>query len=58
MYPRTAAGLMTCYGAGLPFFRHGVIGDLLFTAAMFGAPVLFHALAGWLNRSSDHTAAA
>src|SRR6266567_5650023 len=48
MYPRTFAGLMTCYGAGLPFFRHAVAGDLLFTAVMFGAPVLLQALAGKL----------
>jgi hypothetical protein len=58
MYPRTLAGLMTCYAAGIPFFRHGVVGDLLFTTAMFGAPVLFHAVAGWLDKSGDHTAAA
>jgi hypothetical protein len=49
---------MTCFGAGIPFFRHGVVGDLLFTTAMFGAPVLFHAVAGWFDRSGDHTAAA
>lgn len=58
MYPRTFAGLMTCYGAGLPFFRHTVAGDLLFTAVMFGAPVLLQALAGKLHRAGDHTAAA
>lgn len=57
MYPRTFAGLMTCYGLGLPFFRNGVAGDLLFTAVMFGAPVLVHALAGKLH-AGDHTAAA
>jgi hypothetical protein len=58
MYPRTVAGLMTCFGAGIPFFRHAIVGDLLFTTAMFGAPVLFHALAGWIDRSGDHAAAA
>jgi hypothetical protein len=58
MYPRTAAGLMTCLDAGIPFFRHAVVGDLLFTTVMFGAPVLFHAVAGWLDKSGDHTAAA
>jgi len=58
MYPRTLAGLMTCYGAGLPFFRSTVAGDLLFTAVMFGAPVLLQALAGKLHRAGDHTAAA
>ena len=58
MYPRTIAGLLTCYGAGLPFFRRAVGGDLLFTSLMFGAPVLLHALAGRLSKSGDHTAAA
>lgn len=58
MYPRTAAGLLTCYAAGVPFFRHAIAGDLLFTAIMFGAPVVFHAAAEWLHKSGDHTAAA
>jgi len=40
MYPKTLSGLMTCYAAGLPFFRRGVAGDMLFTAAMFGLPAL------------------
>ena len=56
MYPRTWAGLMTCYDAALPFFRRGVEGDLLFTALMFGAPVLLQALAGKLNKSGHNPA--
>jgi len=40
MYPRTLSGLMTCYAAGLPFFRRGLAGDLLFTAVMFGLPAV------------------
>jgi hypothetical protein len=40
MYPKTLSGLMTCYAAGLPFFRRGVAGDLLFTAVMFGVPAV------------------
>jgi hypothetical protein len=40
MYPKTLSGLMTCYAAGLPFFRRGIAGDMLFTAAMFGLPAL------------------
>jgi hypothetical protein len=58
LYPRTFAGLMTSYDAGLPFFRRALEGDMLFTAVMFGAPVLLQALAGKLHRSGDHTAAA
>jgi hypothetical protein len=48
MYPRTFAGLMTCYDAALPFFRRGIAGDLVFTALMFGVP----AAAALLARSS------
>ncbi len=57
MYPRTFAGLITCYEVGLPFFRRGVTGDLLFTTVMFGALVIFQALAGKLHRAGDHSAA-
>jgi hypothetical protein len=45
MYPKTVAGLMTCYAAGVPFFRRGVAGDMLFTAVMFGLPALAAAIA-------------
>jgi hypothetical protein len=45
MYPKTFQGLMTCYVAGLPFFRHTLAGDLLFTTVFFGLPALFAALA-------------
>jgi hypothetical protein len=38
IYPKTFSGLMTCYAAGLPFFRRGLAGDLVFTALMFGVP--------------------
>ncbi|MGA8441277.1 MAG: DUF6580 family putative transport protein [Candidatus Sulfotelmatobacter sp.] len=58
LYPMTFAGLMACYGAGLPFFRRAVEGDLFFTAAMFSAPVILHSLAGWFQKSNDHIAAA
>ncbi|MBV9573551.1 MAG: hypothetical protein JOY93_05820 [Acidobacteriales bacterium] len=46
MYPRTWAGLTSCYVAGIPFFRHAVEGDLLFTVAMFATPALLHLLTG------------
>ncbi|HEY6303998.1 MAG TPA: DUF6580 family putative transport protein [Terriglobales bacterium] len=54
MYPKTLSGLMTCYAAGLPFFRRGVAGDLLFTTVMFGLPALATAVA----RSNHKPAAA
>ena len=43
-YPKSAAGLMTCYAAAIPFFRRGLEGDLVFTAVMFGLPALAAAL--------------
>ena len=33
-------GLVACYAAGLPFLRNAVTGDLVFSAAFFGAYVL------------------
>jgi hypothetical protein len=50
MYPKTLSGLMTCYTAGLPFFRRSLEGDLLFTALMFATPVVLHALSGSSER--------
>ena len=36
MYPHTLNGLMTCYVAGLPFYRNAFVSDLFFTALFFG----------------------
>jgi hypothetical protein len=36
MYPHTAAGLMACFIAALPFFQNTLAGDLFFTAVLFG----------------------
>ena len=55
MYPKTLAGLMTCYAAGIPFFRREVAGDLLFTAVMFGLPALA-ALVARSNRGTQGAA--
>jgi hypothetical protein len=51
MYPRTFAGLMTCYTAALPFFRRGFEGDMIFTAVMFGLPAAIAAIAQWMGGS-------
>ena len=56
-YPRTFQGLLMCYDAGLPFFRRGLEGDLLFTIAMFATPVALRAISGALSRAGDHSAA-
>lgn len=44
MYPKTVAGLMTCYTVGLPFFQREVLGDVVFTAVMFAIPALIAAV--------------
>ena len=49
-YPKTISGLMTCYAAGVPFFRHTLLGDMLFTAVMFGSAALVASIAGSTNR--------
>jgi hypothetical protein len=41
MYPHTPSGLVDCYVAALPFYRNQIIGDLVFTGALFG----LHAIA-------------
>ena len=43
-YPRTAAGLVSCYAAGLPFFGWTVVSDLAYTGILFG-------LHAWLTRT-------
>jgi hypothetical protein len=35
-YPKTFAGLMTCYTAGVPFFWNTLSGDVCYSALLFG----------------------
>jgi hypothetical protein len=42
MYPRTMAGLSTCYLAGIPFYRNQVLGDAVYTIAIFGGYALIN----------------
>jgi hypothetical protein len=58
MYAKSVSGLMTCYAAGLPFFRRTLEGDLLYTAAMFGLPVVAAAIARSIAKPRGTTAAA
>jgi hypothetical protein len=43
-YPRTAAGLASCYVAAIPFFGWTLASDVLYTAVLFG-------LYAWLSRT-------
>ena len=36
LYPHTMAGLSACYLAGIPFYRNQVLGDMVYTVAIFG----------------------
>jgi hypothetical protein len=36
LYPASLAGLIDCYYNALPFFRNTLLGDLVFSAAIFG----------------------
>ena len=54
MYPRTLAGLETCFVAAIPFFRHTLAGDLAFSALMFGLPA---AVEAWRRRGVPTLAA-
>lgn len=40
MYPKNFSGLMACYIAGIPFYEHRIVGDMVFTAVFFAMPVL------------------
>src|ERR1700693_4679137 len=35
-YPKTFAGLMTCYAAGVPFFWNTLAGDVCYSTLLFG----------------------
>lgn len=37
MYPKDFSGLIACYTAGILFFKNTVMGDLFYTAVLFGA---------------------
>lgn len=45
MYSHTAAGLLASYVAGIPFFGHQVLGDILYVSLFFG-------LYAWVRRYS------
>ncbi len=36
MYPKDLSGLMACYAAGIPFFQNTILGDLVYSALLFG----------------------
>ncbi|QQS20423.1 hypothetical protein IPL85_01735 [Candidatus Saccharibacteria bacterium] len=41
MYPKTGAGLIQCYINAIPFFRGTLLGDLFYSAMLFGLYAFF-----------------
>ena len=37
LYPKTIEGLATCYIAAIPFFQNNLMGDLFYSAVLFGS---------------------
>lgn len=52
MYPRTMAGIETCYAVAIPFYRNDLLSTAIIAGAAFGIPVLLRRL----NRAEAHTA--
>jgi hypothetical protein len=44
MYPHTFSGLITCYAAGVPFYRNDVLSTTIVVGLAFGLPVLVRKL--------------
>lgn len=49
IYPKTAAGVLLGYEAALPFFRNTLLGDLFYTALLFGGFALAERKLTWLK---------
>jgi hypothetical protein len=52
LYPHTGAGLAYCYLAAIPFFRNSLIGDMAFTALLFGGFALLEMRLPFLREES------
>ncbi len=52
-YPRTVAGLATCYVAGVPFFWNTLAGDAFYVALLFGGFALAEHFSPALQRFSQ-----
>lgn len=48
LYPRTAEGLAACYVAAIPFYRNQLIGDLAYSALLFGGFAVMCRWRGWV----------
>ena len=46
MYPRSMAGLATCYAAAVPFYRNDLLSTAIVAGLAFGVPVLVRRFSG------------
>ncbi len=53
LYAATWQGLVNCYVAAIPFFRHTLAADLVFTAIFFSIPVLLGSPASALEPAPE-----
>ena len=53
MYPHSGTGLLSCYGAALPFYGNDLVSTGLTAGVLFGLPVVAGALLRALQRASD-----
>jgi len=44
LYPHTISGLSACYLAGIPFYQDHVLGDAVYTVAIFGGYAILNRL--------------
>jgi hypothetical protein len=52
LYPRTFEGLTACYIAAIPFFQNTLLGDLTYTAVLFGGFAFMQRYFPMLRRES------
>ena len=57
-YPKTLAGLTTAYAAAIPFFERELASNLVFSAILFGLPVMVAATRRALENRAGRDAAA
>jgi hypothetical protein len=50
-FPKTTPGLIACYAAGLPFFINSLLGDLFYSAVLFGGLAFAEAKVPSLRRA-------
>jgi hypothetical protein len=56
-YPHTLEGFVACYVAALPFFHNTLVGDVVFTAVLFGGLAVAQAIAPVLREEPQLAAA-